>query len=61
MRRPRTAGFLLGVLAMSAVVTWTGCGSIPDGWEGKPGPPRVLTTFPPIYCFTQNVAGDGES
>src|SRR5215468_5254771 len=58
MRRPRKAAVLLCLLAATGVVAWMGCGSIPDGWEGLPGPPRVLTTFPPIYSFVKNVAGD---
>lgn len=34
-----------------------GCGTKTDPWpEGKS--PRVLVSFPPLYCFTTNVAGD---
>lgn len=34
-----------------------GCGKVEDPWPNKPGP-RVMVTFPPLYCFAANVAGD---
>jgi ABC-type Zn uptake system ZnuABC Zn-binding protein ZnuA len=55
-RRGRT--ILACVLAATAALAWLGCGSIKDGWEDKPGPPRVLASFPPIDCFVKNVGGD---
>jgi ABC-type Zn uptake system ZnuABC Zn-binding protein ZnuA len=36
-----------------------GCGGPADPWTDVPGgDPRVLTSFPPLYCFAKNVAGD---
>jgi ABC-type Zn uptake system ZnuABC Zn-binding protein ZnuA len=58
MKRPRKAAILLGLLAVTALAIWSGCGSLPDGWEGEPGPPRVLVSFPPLYSFVKNVGGD---
>jgi len=49
---------LLGLLAVTGLAIWSGCGSLPDGWEGEPGPPRVLVSFPPLYSFVKNVGGD---
>jgi ABC-type Zn uptake system ZnuABC Zn-binding protein ZnuA len=41
---------VLGVLLV-------GCGTARDLWQGVPGGPRrVLVSFPPLYCFTKNVA-----
>jgi ABC-type Zn uptake system ZnuABC Zn-binding protein ZnuA len=34
-----------------------GCGKASDPWEGKGGPPRVVTSFAPLACWTKNVAG----
>jgi zinc transport system substrate-binding protein len=53
----RKAAVLFCLLAMTMLVAWSGCGSLPDGWEGLPQP-RVLVSFPPIYSFTKSVAGD---
>jgi len=49
---------LLAALAAGIVVGLSGCPSQVDEWEGQPGPPRVVVTFPPLYCFVKNVAGD---
>src|SRR5262249_31768718 len=35
----------------------SGCRRADDVWPNT-GKKRVLTSFPPLYCFTQNVAGD---
>jgi ABC-type Zn uptake system ZnuABC Zn-binding protein ZnuA len=36
-----------------------GCTSAPDPWkDAKAGQKKVLTTFAPLYCLTQAVAGD---
>jgi ABC-type Zn uptake system ZnuABC Zn-binding protein ZnuA len=43
----------LGLLAALAA----GCSPIRDPWPDKPGA-KVLTSFPPIYCLTQQVAGN---
>src|SRR5437764_2122832 len=58
MKRPRKAVVLLGLLALTGLAIWSGCGSLPDGWEDQPGPPRVLVSFPPLYSFVKNVGGD---
>src|SRR3712207_6159577 len=58
MSRPRKAAFVSGLFAVAAVVAWPGCGKISDDWDGQPGPPRVLTSFAPVYCFVKNVGGD---
>jgi ABC-type Zn uptake system ZnuABC Zn-binding protein ZnuA len=54
----RKRAVLGSVLAAAAALAWVGCGSVKDGWEDKPGPPRVLASFPPIACFVENVGGD---
>src|SRR5947209_14116122 len=45
---------LIAVIPLSMLA---GCTKYPDPWEGKSGPPRVLVSFPPLYCFVKNVAG----
>jgi zinc transport system substrate-binding protein len=35
----------------------SGCRTADDVWP-RTGKKRVLASFPPLYCFTQNVAGD---
>ncbi len=55
MRGPLT----FGIVALTAgLLALSGCGSAPDPWKDLPGPPRVVATFPPLYCFIKNVAGD---
>jgi zinc transport system substrate-binding protein len=58
VRHPKTAfGVVLALLA--ACVVFPGCGKHEDPWESVPGgPPRVLVSFTPLYCFTKAVAGD---
>ena len=41
------------------IVLLGGCSSPVNPWAAAPGEPRVLTSFPPIDCFTRNVAGEG--
>jgi zinc transport system substrate-binding protein len=45
--------------ALLAVVPIVGCGGGDEGtqWPDQPGP-KVVASFPPIYCFALNVAGD---
>src|SRR5260370_41955346 len=52
--------FVSCLLAAGAALAWSGCGAIKTGWEGLPGPPRVLASFPPVACFAQNV-GEGQA
>src|SRR5579885_3165037 len=46
--------FVIGLLAVVAVI---GCGGSGPTWPDRPGP-KVVASFPPIYCFAVNVAGD---
>lgn len=50
--------FLFGVTLLSTIfLLGLGCTKARDPWpEGKS--PRVLASFPPLYCFAANVAGD---
>src|SRR5437588_6124720 len=57
LRRFRKGALLLCLLAVTGLVIWSGCGSLPDGWEGLPEP-HVLVSFPPLYSFVKNVGGD---
>lgn len=48
------------VVALGAVLPWLGlgCGKAENPWaKVEGGPPYVLTSFPPLYCFAKNVAG----
>src|SRR5207244_3176130 len=45
-------------LALGMAVTVLGCSHGDDPWEGLGGPPRVLVSFPPLYCFAKNVGGE---
>jgi zinc transport system substrate-binding protein len=50
--------WLLGFafVGLLALMGW-GCGKPEEDWpEGKS--PRIVTSFPPVYCFAANVAGD---
>jgi ABC-type Zn uptake system ZnuABC Zn-binding protein ZnuA len=45
--------------AVLTLVPVCGCSRAPDPFEPiKPGQIRVLTSFPPIFCFAANVAGE---
>src|SRR4051794_4666386 len=44
------------VVGLGMVLSLLGCGTAEDPWP--PGKPRVLVSFPPLYCFAKNVAGD---
>ena len=47
------------VTLLAAVVILPGCRKAVDPWgEVKGGPPRVLVSFAPLYCFAKAVAGD---
>jgi len=59
MRRSTKLGLVgLGAVLAAAVVLPLSCGGPKDPWEGLPGPPRVVATFPPLACFAQNVGGN---
>lgn len=36
----------------------SGCSSAYDPWRGKTNPVKVVVSFPPLYSFVANVAGD---
>lgn len=49
--------FLVGLVGL--VSTLGGCGKAEDAWsQAKTGQKKILVTFPPLYCFVKNVAGD---
>jgi zinc transport system substrate-binding protein len=48
---------VLFVAALAAAVPLAGCAGSGPQWPDRPGP-RVVTSFPPLYCFAVNVAGD---
>jgi zinc transport system substrate-binding protein len=55
MTRRRLA-FFAAILAFVLAVVG-GCGTAKDPWQNVAGgPKRVLVSFPPLYCFTKNVA-----
>src|SRR5436190_16610161 len=45
------------VMLLSA---YGGCSRAPDPWDATSGRegPKVLVSFPPLYCFTKAVAGE---
>lgn len=44
---------------LCASLLWTGCSTAPDPWKEAPGEGKhVLVSFPPLYCFARNVAGE---
>jgi ABC-type Zn uptake system ZnuABC Zn-binding protein ZnuA len=45
-------------LAVGTAVVIPGCSSTEDDWKDQGGPPRVVVTFAPLYCFVKNVAGE---
>jgi ABC-type Zn uptake system ZnuABC Zn-binding protein ZnuA len=49
---------ILGVAAAVFLISFGGCLTTVDPWKDQPGPPRLLTSFAPLYCFVKNVAGD---
>lgn len=49
--------FVLFAATLAAVIPLAGCGGSASEWPDRPGP-KVMTSFPPLYCFAQNVAGD---
>jgi len=50
-------GAVLVVLAGLGLAGLSGCSHATDPWEGKTGL-RVVVSFPPLYSFVKNVAGD---
>src|SRR5262245_45420375 len=53
---PRTAKAAIFFALMFASWQISGCAEQVDPWQGKS--PRILTSFPPIYCFVMNVVDD---
>ncbi|HEV3145644.1 MAG TPA: metal ABC transporter substrate-binding protein [Gemmataceae bacterium] len=56
MRALRFIVFLTSAVVCVTLLALVGCTRQADPWEGKPGK-HVLTSFTPLYCFAQNVAG----
>src|SRR5947209_3361556 len=52
----RHVGGWSALCALVALSFW-GCRRAEDVWPGT-GKKRVLASFPPLYCFAKNVAGD---
>ena len=53
---PRIHLVIIGVITL---LTGFGCSAAPDPFAGAaPGQLRILTSFPPLYCFAANVTGD---
>jgi ABC-type Zn uptake system ZnuABC Zn-binding protein ZnuA len=50
-------GLMLGLTGLW-LLAGAGCGSTPDPWKDKGGPPRVLVTFPPLASFVKAIGGD---
>ncbi len=54
------AYFLLLFAVMTLPFLFVGCATVPDFWsDAKPTQKRVLVSFPPLFCVTHAVAGDG--
>ncbi len=45
------------LMLLGGVVPIVGCGDSGPDWPEKPGP-KVVASFPPLYCFVANVGGD---
>jgi ABC-type Zn uptake system ZnuABC Zn-binding protein ZnuA len=48
---------MLFAAALVAAIPLVGCGGSAPEWPDHPGP-KVMASFPPLYCFALNVAGD---
>src|SRR5262245_6558718 len=47
------------MLTIVTLIPTCSCSKAPGGFPGaRPGQLKILTSFPPIYCFAANVAGD---
>jgi zinc transport system substrate-binding protein len=45
--------------ALGTALLFPGCSTPPNPWaKAKEGQKHVLTSFPPLYCLTQAIAGD---
>lgn len=58
MKSLRVISVSLCLLALGTLF-FTGCGAVEDPWKDKGKRPYVVTSFPPLYCFAQNIAKDG--
>jgi zinc transport system substrate-binding protein len=59
MKRRRWRLLAAGLIVVLTAGTLHGCSAPINPWADAPGSPRVLASFPPLYCFTKNVAGEG--
>jgi len=48
---------LFVVIALGITLPMIGCGNSGPDWPEKPGP-KVVASFPPLYCFVANVGGN---
>jgi zinc transport system substrate-binding protein len=48
---------LLGCTLVMSMIAISGCRHAEEVWPSQ-GKKRVLASFPPLYCFAKNVAGD---
>lgn len=59
MKNQRKLLVVMGLMLIGTAVFWSGCSKARDPWADVPGTgPKVLVSFPPLYCFTREVAGD---
>src|SRR5262245_11755656 len=55
-RAKKAVGLSLGLMVL-LLLSFAGCSAPPSPWPpGKS--PKVLTSFPPLYCFAANVVTD---
>lgn len=57
IRHRRLVGAVLVVLAGLGLAGLSGCSHATNPWPDKPGL-KVVVSFPPLYSFVKNVAGD---
>jgi zinc transport system substrate-binding protein len=50
-------GAWYAAVAAAVAAGLVGCSTAEDPWQGQPGPPRVVVSFPPLACFVKNVGG----
>src|SRR5262245_47323159 len=60
MPAPRRLWIVALTAAVSLLAALPGCRNEGDPWEGQNGL-RVVASFPPLYSFAKNVAGDDAS
>lgn len=56
-KTPPRVLIVLFAAVLAATIPLAGCGGSAPVWPERPGP-KVMASFPPLYCFALNVAGD---